>query len=138
MDTIDSARRSRNMRAIKSTGTTPEMFVRRIVRGMGIGYRLHRKDLPGTPDLTFATKRKIIFVHGCFWHQHSAQNCKRRSVPKTRQEYWIPKLQRNVLRDIRNLAELEKDNWKVLVVWECETRDIVSLESRLDQFLLRP
>jgi len=102
------------------------MLVRRLVHGLGYRYRLHRRDLPGTPDLVFPALSKIIFIHGCFWHQH---RCKRgRRIPATRQEYWVPKLARNVKRDRSSRRRLRRMGWDVLVVWECQTQ-----AKRIDQ-----
>lgn len=110
------------MRAIRSTGMKPELAVRRLVHSMGYRYRLHRKDLPGKPDLVFGPRRKVIFVHGCFWHQHSDPGCKIARMPKSKPDYWKPKLARNVERDRQHQAELEANGWSVLIVWECETK----------------
>lgn len=122
MDRINPDRRSANMRAIRSTGMKPELAVRRLVHSMGYRYRLHRKDLPGKPDLVFGPRRKVIFVHGCFWHQHSDPGCKIARMPKSKPDYWKPKLARNVERDRQHQAELEANGWSVLIVWECETK----------------
>ncbi|MCU7933922.1 MAG: very short patch repair endonuclease [Candidatus Thiodiazotropha sp. (ex Dulcina madagascariensis)] len=131
--TEPSDARSRTMRAVKSKDTTPEMIVRRLTHSMGYRYRLHRKDLPGKPDLTFASRRKIIFVHGCFWHGHG---CKRGCrVPKTNTEYWIEKISKNKARDASHLKLLRKTGWDVLVVWECETVDTPALAKKLLEFL---
>jgi len=111
----------------------PEMFVRRLVHGMGYRYRLHRRDLLGKPDLVFSSRKKIIFVHGCFWHQHTA--CNDGHIPKSNTQYWRPKLERNVQRDRKALKELEESGWKVLVVWECELKDEESLSIKIDKFL---
>jgi DNA mismatch endonuclease (patch repair protein) len=99
---------------------------------MGYRFRLHRKELPGKPDLVFGPRRKVIFVHGCFWHSHG---CKAAHIPKTNQAYWGPKLERNNIRDARHIEELEARGWQTLVVWECETRDEESLKKRLTAFL---
>ena len=135
-DALDRNRRSENMRRITSVNTKPEMIVRRIVHGMGYRYRLHGKDLPGRPDLVFRRTKKVIFVHGCFWHQHQA--CREGRIPGSRQEYWIPKLARNVQRDTEHSTALVQDGWKQLVVWECEMRDDSSLRKRLREFLESP
>ena len=103
-----------------------------MVRGMGFGYRLHRRDLPGSPDLVFAGRKKVIFVHGCFWHQHA---CARGKRPSSNRRFWNSKLDANVQRDKRNIAALKDDNWQVLVVWECETKDRTKLSERLEEFL---
>lgn len=134
-DKISLARRSANMSAIRSRDTKPEMIVRRMAHGLGYRFRLHRKDLPGKPDLVFVSRRKIILVHGCFWHLHPRAACLDARVPKTNQGYWLPKLQRNIERDGRNRDELERLGWKVLVVWECETKDLELLRRRIKGFL---
>jgi len=123
------------MSAIRSKNMKPEMLVRRLVYSLGYRYRLHKKDLPGKPDLVFGPRRKVIFVHGCFWHQHADPDCKDGRLPKSRLEYWIPKLERNTSRDKANLAALEELGWKTLVVWECETKDLEVLQIRISQFL---
>jgi DNA mismatch endonuclease (patch repair protein) len=124
--------RSANMRAIRSTGMKPELTVRRLVHHLGYRYRLHRKDLPGTPDLVFVSRRKVIFVHGCFWHSHG---CKFSHVPKSNLDYWIPKLERNRKRDVKSTKELAAMKWSPLVIWECEMRDETALIKRLKRFL---
>ncbi|MCJ2188082.1 very short patch repair endonuclease [Novosphingobium beihaiensis] len=133
MDKLTPERRSANMRAIRSKSTKPEMLVRRLVHSLGYRYRLHRKDLPGKPDLVFAGKRKVLFVHGCFWHQHP--DCREGRIPRTRQDYWVPKLAANVRRDRQHQEALTTAGWEVLTVWECETRDIATLTQRLQDFL---
>jgi len=100
---------------------------------MGFRYRLHAKDLPGKPDLAFRSRKKVIFVHGCFWHQHS--ECQEGRVPSTRIEYWGPKLNRNQNRDRTHLAALQEAGWKSLIVWECEVKDIQRLVQKLRLFL---
>jgi len=125
--------KSRQMALIRSKDTKPELIVRTVAHRLGYRFRLHRKDLPGKPDLVFPSRRAIIFVHGCFWHGH---NCKRGSrVPKTRTEYWRAKIARNTARDQRALAALESDGWRVLTIWECELTNQSSLEERLIAFL---
>lgn len=112
--------RRRTMRAVKSRDTKPEMIVRRLVHRAGHRYRLHRADLPGKPDLTFSKKKKIIFVHGCFWHGH---NCKRGArQPRQNAEYWIQKISHNKERDIKEQEILQAMGWKVLVIWECQLK----------------
>jgi DNA mismatch endonuclease (patch repair protein) len=124
--------RSANMRAIRSTGMKPELAVRSLVHRLGYRYRLHRKDLPGKPDLVFGPRHKVIFVHGCFWHCH---NCKLAHAPKSNRNYWEPKLERNRLRDERHLKTLTMLGWKSLVVWECEICDERLLAKRVVAFL---
>lgn len=134
-DKLSPERRSVNMRAIKSKDTKPELEVRRLVHSMGFRYRLHRKDLPGRPDLVFAGRRKVIFVHGCFWHQHPATECLDGRRPKSNTSYWDLKLQRNVDRDIENRKALEGADWQTLVVWECELKDQNKLTAKIKAFL---
>lgn len=133
MDKLTPERRSANMRAIRSKGMKPEMLVRRVAHGLGCRFRLHRKDLPGKPDLAFIGRRKAIFVHGCFWHQHLG--CREGRLPNSNQAYWGPKLKRNVERDRRSLEHLRERGWQTLVVWECETGDRPALEKLLKEFL---
>jgi DNA mismatch endonuclease, patch repair protein len=135
VDKLTPKQRSRNMGKIRSKDTSPEMVVRKLVHRLGYRYRLHRKDLPGKPDLTFPSKKKLIFVHGCFWHQHQASSCKIARLPKSKTDYWIPKLQRNAERDIQHRKALKKMGWNSLVIWECETYKMKRLEKRIDKFL---
>jgi len=111
----------------------PELAVRRIVHQLGYRYRLHRKDLPGKPDLVFGPRRKVIFVHGCFWHQHP--ECQEGRVPVSNENYWGPKLGRNVQRDMEHLASLALAGWQSLVIWECEIKDERALVKKLQHFL---
>ena len=111
---------SAHMRRINKTDTKPEMVVRRLVHGMGYRYRLHRRDLPGTPDLVFPKLRKVIFVHGCFWHQHDCRLGRRK--PTTNTHYWLPKLARNVERDRECRHRLKQLGWQSLIIWECQTK----------------
>jgi len=133
LDRLDSRRRSENMRRIGPKDTTPEMCVRRLVHGLGFRYRLHCRDLPGKPDLVFPSRKKVIFVNGCFWHRHPG--CPYAYTPKTRVEFWTAKLDGNRMRDLRNLEILEKQGWKALTVWECETIDVERLTRLLRRFL---
>ena len=121
------------MRAIRSKGMKPELTVRKIVRSLGFGYRLHRKDLPGKPDLVFVGRRKAIFVHGCFWHQH--YGCREGRLPGSNSAYWEPKLARNVERDATNIEALQAKGWRTLVIWECETFDLATLALRIAAFV---
>ncbi|WP_018390856.1 very short patch repair endonuclease [Ancylobacter sp. FA202] len=119
MDKLDLSRRSANMRAIRSKDTKPELMVRRALRALGFtGYRLHRKDLPGKPDIAFIGKTKAIFVHGCFWHGHDCREGAR--TTRSNQHYWIPKISGNRERDARHARDLVERGWKVLIIWECE------------------
>jgi len=124
--------RSENMRRIRSKGMLPELAVRSLVHRMGFRFRLHRKDLPGKPDLVFASRRRVIFVHGCFWHAH---DCRVAHTPKSNAAYWGPKLERNRARDTRNVDTLRAAGWKSLVVWECEMKSERRLEKRIAAFL---
>ncbi len=121
------------MQKIRSTHTKPELEVRRLLHSRGYRYRLHVKNLPGKPDLVFPSRRKIIQVHGCFWHQHDA--CREGRVPGTRREYWGPKLARNVDRDRAHAAKLESLGWKSFIVWECELKSPGAVTKRLTRFL---
>ncbi|MEI6158543.1 MAG: very short patch repair endonuclease [Roseococcus sp.] len=131
---VTSDQRSRLMSRIRSANTVPELAVRKLCHSWGYRYRLHRRDLPGSPDLVFPRLRKIVFVHGCFWHRHSDPCCRNSVLPKTRREWWEAKLSANVRRDARNEAALTALGWEVLVIWECEIRNARHRE-RLEQFL---
>src|SRR5690348_9823711 len=108
------------MSRVRKTNSRPELIVRRVATNLGLRYRLYRRDLPGCPDLVFSRQRKIVFVHGCFWHQH---DCQLGKLPSSRQEYWLPKLARNQARDITVQEALCAAGWKLLIIWECETRN---------------
>ena len=129
---VDPAR-SELMRRVRGKDTTPERAVRRVAHALGYRFRLHRRDLPGTPDLVFPRLRRAIFVHGCFWHRH--EGCVRTTTPKTRAAYWREKFEQNLRRDRRNLAALRRLGWSVLVVWECQTFERTELLARLSRFL---
>ena len=116
-----SEQRSRNMSAIKSKNTKPEIAVRKVLHSMGYRFRLHGKDLPGSPDIVLPKYKTVIFVHGCFWHRH--ENCKYASTPKTREEFWESKFKENVIRDKSNQKKLSTIGWKIIIVWECEIKD---------------
>ena len=133
MDSVSRVRRSVIMSRVHSKNTKPEMLVRRLAFSMGYRYRLHAQDLPGTPDLVFGPKRKVVFVHGCFWHRHN--NCRLARLPKSREEFWIPKLEANRLRDKRNGLALGELGWKMLTIWECQLGDTEELRNRLREFL---
>lgn len=124
---------SLRMRRVKQRDTAPELIVRKILFAAGYRYRVHRRDLPGSPDVVFPGRRKIIFVNGCFWHGH--ENCSRASLPRTRFQYWKERILKNQERDVRSITALEKLGWIVATVWECETRDLPFLEERLVRFL---
>lgn len=128
VDVVDSATRSRMMAGIQSRDTKPELLVRKYLHGRGLRYRLHAKELPGKPDLVFPKYRTVVFVHGCFWHQHAS--CKYAVQPQTRSEFWGQKLSENVKRDSYQIEALKEMGWRVIVVWECELRDeAASLDS---------
>ena len=115
-----SEQRSRNMSAIKSKNTKPEIAVRKLLHSMGYRFRLHRKDLPGSPDIVLPKYKTVIFVHGCFWHRH--ENCKYASTPKTRKEFWEKKFRENINRDNLNQANLSLKGWKIIIIWECQLK----------------
>lgn len=131
-DNLTSAQRSACMAAIKGTNTEPEIRVRRVIRSLGYRYSLHRRGLRGRPDIVLSRHRKLIFVHGCFWHTHSCK--KGKSTPKTNAKFWRLKRTATKRRDRRTNAVLRKDGWKVLTVWECQTRDEVKLVRRISKF----
>ena len=133
MDRISTERRSANMRSIRSKDTSPEVALRRLIHGLGYRFRLHRKDLPGRPDMVFPGRRKVIFVHGCFWHQHA--DCREGRIPNSRLDYWAIKLKRNQIRDATSRALLEEQGWKVLVIWECELKEVAAVTRRVKRFL---
>jgi DNA mismatch endonuclease (patch repair protein) len=132
-DKLSAERRSVNMSRIRSKGTAPEMLLRRMLHRCGYRFRLHRKDLPGKPDLVFPARKKVIFMHGCFWHQHPG--CREGRVPGSRRDYWEPKLARNQQRDITAQAGLKAQGWQCLVLWECELKDAAAAVARARQFL---
>ncbi len=135
-DVFDPAKRSAVMARIKSRDTKPELLLRRLLTGLGARYRLHRKDLPGSPDVAMPGRRLAIFVHGCFWHGH---DCARGSrVPKANRDYWLAKVARNTARDARNVADLTAAGWRVETVWECQMKDQAALRERLAALLQVP
>lgn len=123
------------MSKVRGKDTKPELIARRMLHAMGYRYRLQAKDLPGRPDIVFRRRRKVIFVHGCFWHRHPDPECKLARLPKSRLDFWLPKLERNRERDINNVERLEALGWDVLLVWECELRDREQLGNRLRRFI---
>ncbi|WP_269845432.1 very short patch repair endonuclease [Caulobacter endophyticus] len=127
--------RRRNMKAVKGKDTAPELTVRRLLYALGYRHRLHVRGLPGRPDIVLAGRRAVIEIRGCFWHRHPDPNCRNAVLPATRREWWAQKLDANVARDARNQKVLEAMGWKVLVIWECETRDVAMLTLQLTQFL---
>jgi DNA mismatch endonuclease, patch repair protein len=132
-DNLTPSERGRRMGLVRSTGSQAEWLVRRLAHGLGYRYRLHRRDLPGTPDLVFASRRKVVFVHGCFWHGHA--NCKLSRLPKSRVAFWKEKFAANKRRDKRASSMLRALGWRSLVIWECELRDIDRVALRLIVFL---
>ncbi len=134
-DIYEPRKRSEIMSRIRGRGTKPELIVRRIAHRLGFRYRLHRKDLPGRPDIVFPRHRAVIMVHGCFWHRHPG--CKLASNPKTRESFWKSKLEENVARDRRNEAALRDLGWRVMVIWQCETKDLEGVAARIKSFLLQ-
>lgn len=136
VDRIDAARRSSNMSRVRSKNTTPELVVRKLAHQLGFRFRLHSRGLPGTPDLVFPGRRKVIFVHGCFWHRH--EGCSRSTFPATHTKTWSNKFSNTQLRDARNTTSLISLGWKVCVIWECETKNSTFLKNRLLEFLATP
>jgi DNA mismatch endonuclease (patch repair protein) len=132
-DRLDSERRSALMKSVPTRNTSVELMVRVILSKAGYRYRLHRKDLPGTPDVVFPGRRKVLFINGCFWHSH--QNCPKGRPPKSRRDFWNAKLSRNKDRDAENLRALAEMGWSALTVWQCELKDIPTLEAALFRFL---
>ena len=124
-----SEQRSRNMSAIKSKNTKPEIAVRKVLHSMGYRFRLHGKDLPGSPDIVLPKYKTVIFVHGCFWHRH--ENCKYASTPKTRQEFWNKKFKKNIERDLEIQETIKNIEWRSVVIWECETKNIDNLKEKI-------
>lgn len=133
MDKLSTEERSQLMAKVKSKDTKPELMVRKLIFSLGYRYRLHSRKLPGNPDLVFAGKRKIIFIHGCFWHRH--EGCKHATTPQSRKEYWDKKFARTIERDKATLEELKQLGWNCLVIWECELKDRETLTKILVDFL---
>jgi len=132
VDQLSTAQRSALMARIRGKNTEPERVVRRLLHAMGFRFRLHRRDLPGTPDIVLPKQRAIIFVHGCWWHGHK---CSAGRLPKTRVEFWSAKISANRDRDAKAVRALRTVGWSVLVVWECETRELAKLRRRLQRYL---
>jgi DNA mismatch endonuclease (patch repair protein) len=135
VDTLTPAERSERMGRVKNKGSRAELLVRSLVHRLGYRFRLHRAGLPGRPDLVFPSRKKVIFVHGCFWHRHPDANCKLARLPKSRQDFWVPKLEGNRRRDERIERELRSLGWQVLVLWECKLGDATFLENEIRTFL---
>ena len=136
MDTLSAKQRSQRMALIRNKSTKPELLVRRLVSASGFRGRPNVTSLPGRPDLVFPRRRKIIFVHGCFWHRHP--NCSLARLPKSKLRFWLPKLTQNRARDLRNIARLRRSRWSVKVVWECQLRKPEALQKAIKCFLERP
>ena len=134
MDIISKAVRSKNMSNIRSTDTVPEVTVRRLLHSMGYRFRLHKKGLPGNPDICLPKYKTIIFVHGCFWHHHP--NCKDGHFPKSNRSYWMPKINRNINRDKNIKRELKKLGWKVIIIWGCEIKNTDRVVKKLQKSLV--
>lgn len=135
MDTLSPAERSKLMSLVRGKDTKPEIVVRKLLHGMGYRYRLHGKGLPGKPDLVFPSRRKVIFVHGCFWHRHPDPKCKLARMPKSRLDFWRTKLEHNRERDLGNQARLRQLDWEYLVIWECQIRDNTAISNQAKAFL---
>ena len=133
MDVFTPEKRSEIMSRVRDRNTKPEMTVRRLLHGLGYRYRLHRRDLPGTPDIAFMGRKKAVFVHGCFWHRH--EGCNKASTPKTRVKFWKTKFDENKRRDERKLSALKELGWKTMVVWECEIKDLEGIDAKVTEFL---
>lgn len=131
-DPLTKAERSERMSRIRSSNTKPELFVRRLIYGMGYRYRLHARDLPGKPDIVFRSRKKVVFVHGCFWHQHG---CGHYRQPKSQTYFWQSKLEQNKSRDLTVSNALRKQGWKLLIIWECQLKSIEKLKTKIRRFL---
>jgi DNA mismatch endonuclease, patch repair protein len=134
MDTLTLAQRSERMGRVRCRDTKPEWAVRRLVHSLGFRYRLHKASLPGKPDLVFASRRKVIFVHGCFWHRHGVR-CPLTRMPKSRLDFWKSKFEQNTRRDEKNIRRLRTAGWKVMTVWECQLSRQEALKARIIKFL---
>lgn len=134
MDIFDKSKRSWIMSQIKSKDTKPEILVRSIVHKLGFRFRKHKSDLPGKPDIVLVKHRKIIFVHGCFWHSH--KKCDRSSRPQSNKSFWSEKLDKNIARDKKTKRDLRLQGWKVLIVWTCETKNIYKLQNKIANYLV--
>lgn len=133
VDSLSPKERSEIMARVRAKNTRPELWVRKLVFALGYRYRLHDRRLPGCPDLVFGPRKKIIFVHGCFWHRHA--RCALARLPKSRLDFWLPKLEGNKSRDQRNRRALARRGWKVLTIWECQLRDAERLNDKIRRFL---
>jgi DNA mismatch endonuclease (patch repair protein) len=136
VDIFDKSKRSWIMSHVKGKDTKPEILVRSIVHRLGFRFHKHKSNLPGKPDIVLAKHRKVIFVHGCFWHGH--KKCTRSSRPQSNKSFWVEKLDKNITRDKRTKRELELQGWKILIVWTCETKNIFKLQNKIAKFLVEP
>jgi DNA mismatch endonuclease (patch repair protein) len=132
-DVFSKEKRSWVMSRVRGKGTSPEIKVRSLTHRLGYRFRLHRKELPGKPDLVFPSRKKVIFVHGCFWHGHDCPRGKR--IPKANSRYWIEKMRKNIERDAKNQVELQSLGWNVLVVWECEMKNLDKVACKINEYL---
>jgi DNA mismatch endonuclease, patch repair protein len=132
MDHLSPKRRSWLMAQVKGRNTAPELVVRRMLHALGYRYRLHRKDLPGNPDIVFGPRKKAVFIHGCFWHGH---RCRRGKLPKSNASFWKVKIKKNKLRDRRNIRRLRAAGWGALTVWQCQLKDVPKVRKRIIDFL---
>jgi DNA mismatch endonuclease (patch repair protein) len=135
MDTLSAEDRSHRMALIHGKDTKPEMIVRRLAHRLGYRFRLHHKRLPGHPDLAFPGRKAVVLTHGCFWHRHADPDCSLARLPKSRLDFWLPKLESNRRRDDENRSRLEAMGWRVLAIWECELRELDAVTKRLVEFL---
>lgn len=133
-DHLTSEKRSWNMSLIRSANTKPEIIVRKLLHSLGYRFRLHKKDLPGKPDIVLKKYKTVIFVHGCFWHQH--KGCKRSNIPKSNRAYWKPKLEHNIRKDAQHKRELKKLGWKTIIVWECEIKNLEKLRKAISKLFI--
>jgi len=133
-DHLSPQKRSWNMSLIRSSDTKPEILVRQILHSLGFRFRLHQKTLPGKPDIVLKKYKTVVFVHGCFWHQH--KGCKRANIPKSNQSYWSRKLERNKKRDVMHKKDLRKLGWKTITIWECEIKNAEKLRTKLSKLLI--
>ena len=134
VDTLTPERRSWLMARVKMSDTSPELRVRKCAHAVGLRFRLQRRDLPGRPDLVFPRRKIVLFVHGCFWHRHTNSTCKLARLPKSRLDFWVPKLEQNSRRDVVAIRRLKREGWKVLVIWECQI-NTARLGDRIERFL---
>ena len=133
LDPLSPTERSERMGRVKGRNTNPELMVRSLLTRLGYRYRIHYRELPGRPDIAFPGRRKVIWVHGCFWHRH--HGCSLARLPKTRADFWVPKLEGNKLRDGQHQEKVRSLGWEVMLIWECELRDLPALKSKVEQYL---